>query len=834
MNGMFTDRVKKVMQVAREESVRLGNDYVGTEHLLLGLIKEGDGVAVTVMKNISIDLAQVTKSIEASITSSGGMMTVGQMLPFTPRAKKVLESAATEARNLSHKYIGTEHLLLALIRDTESSAFTALSVVGLEYDAIKDEIKNVLKGDTAPAQPGQPSGGRQATGVRKSRTPFLDHYGRNLNQAAKDGKLDPVIGREEEITRIIQILSRRKKNNPLLIGEPGIGKTAIVEGLAQMIIEKQIPQVLENKIVFSLDMASVVAGTKYRGQFEERLKSMITELSKNDDIIIFIDEIHTIVGAGGSEGSLDASNIFKPALARGELQCVGATTLDEYRKYFESDGALDRRFQTIMVEPPSVEDTIQILAGLQKSYEDHHSVTYTPKAIEEAAKQADRYISDRHLPDKAIDVIDEAGAKKRLNGLAIPSEIREIEAEIETTIAAKEKAVEDQNFEDAAKLRDKQDELKAKLETEKEEWRQSVTESRLIVDEETIAEVIASMTGIPLAKLEEKESKRLLNLEDQLRKRIIGQEEALTAISRSIRRSRAGLHNIRKPIASFIFLGPTGVGKTELAKALAIDMFNSEDALIRIDMSEYMEKFAASRLVGAPPGYVGYEEGGQLTEKVRKKPYSVILFDEIEKAHPDVFNILLQILDDGVATDSFGRHINFRNTIIIMTSNAGTRDATKKSLGFSKETQTSSYDVMKGRVMDELKKQFSPEFLNRIDETIVFRHLEKKDIRKIVDIRLDEVVDRLKEKDISVSISTSAADFLVEKGFDAELGARPLQRAIQRNLEDMLAEEFLFGNFNDNDTISVDSDGKELKVTRVESSDPKSDEPETEEPNTEG
>ena len=815
---MFTDRVKKVMQLAREESIRLSNDYVGTEHLLLGLIKEGDGVAVAVLKSLEIDLELVVRKIEDSITSSGGMMTAGQMLPFTPRAKKVLENAASEARNMSHKYIGTEHLLLSLIKDSESSASTALTVAGLEYEQIKDEIKQVLKGGgstSAPDEAGKT--GRKPTGTRKSRTPFLDHFGRNLNQAAKDGKLDPVIGREKEIERVIQILSRRKKNNPLLIGEPGIGKTAIVEGLAQKIIEKQIPQILEDKTVYSLDMASMVAGTKYRGQFEERIKSLITELSKNDDIIIFIDEIHTIVGAGGSEGSLDASNIFKPALARGEIQCIGATTLDEYRKYFESDGALDRRFQTITVDPPSVKETIMILKGLQKRYEDHHSVSYTERAIEEAAKLADRYISDRYLPDKAIDIIDEAGARKRLTGMAIPQDIRDMEGEIAETIIKKEDAVTEQNFEEAARLRDLQDELKLKLETEKENWHQAVIEKRLTVDEDTISEVIASMTGIPLVKLEEAESKRLLNLEGELRKKIIGQEEALTAVAKSIRRSRAGLHNIKKPIASFIFLGPNGVGKTELAKALAIDMFSSEDALIRIDMSEYMEKFAASRLVGAPPGYVGYEEGGQLTEKVRKKPYSVILFDEIEKAHPDVFNILLQILDDGVATDSFGRHINFRNTIIIMTSNAGTRDASKGGLGFTKSDGVSSYNIMKSRVLEELKKQFSPEFLNRIDETIVFKSLDKDDIKKIISIRLQEVVARLKEKEISIEISDKAKDFLVDKGFNAELGARPLQRAIQRNLEDMLAEEFLFGNFSENDSILVDSDGEELKVSRKES-----------------
>ena len=809
MNGMFTDRVKKVMQLARDEAVRLGNDYVGTEHLLLGMLKEGDGVGITVLKQLGANIQDLTKKIEESITASGGMMTVGQMLPFTPRAKKVLENASTEARNMSHKYVGTEHLLLALIRDTESSAAVVLIGSGFDYDQIKDEIKQVLKGSETTSA--KTSGAKTP---RKSRTPFLDHYGRNLNRAAKEGKLDPVIGREKEIERVIQILSRRKKNNPLLIGEPGIGKTAIVEGLAQKIVEKKIPQILEDKIVFSLDMASMVAGTKYRGQFEERIKTLITELTKNDDIIIFIDEIHTMVGAGGSEGSLDASNIFKPALARGEIQTVGATTLDEYRKYFESDGALDRRFQTIMVDPPSTDETIQILLGLRKSYEDHHKVTYTDKAVAEAVLLSDRYISDRFLPDKAIDVIDEAGARKRLSGMDIPLEIIEIEKEIEETIKAKEESVAKQNFEEAAKLRDKQDELKEKLETEKENWRQSVIEKRLIVDEDTISEVVSTMTGIPLARLEEQESQKLLHLEEELRKHIVGQEEALESVARSIRRSRAGLHNIKKPIASFIFLGPTGVGKTELAKALAIELFNSEDALIRIDMSEYMEKFAASRLVGAPPGYVGYEEGGQLTEKVRKKPYSVILFDEIEKAHPDVFNILLQVLDDGVATDSFGRHINFRNTIIIMTSNAGTRDASKGGLGFTKSDASTNYDAMKSKVLDELKHHFTPEFLNRIDETIVFSNLSKDDIRKIIDIRLDEVKERLQEKQLDVEFTEACREFLVEKGFDHELGARPLQRAIQRNLEDMMAEEFLMGTFAEGDSIKVDVIDDELKIIK--------------------
>jgi ATP-dependent Clp protease ATP-binding subunit ClpC len=806
---MFTDRVKKVMQIAREESVRLGNDYVGTEHLLLGLIKEGDGVAVAVLRSMGADMEDLASNIEKSITSTGGMMTIGQMLPFTPRAKKVLEIAANEARSMSHKYIGTEHLLLALMKDTESAAANALAAAGLEYEKIKEEIGKVLRG-------GETSGGVK----EKSKTPFLDHFGRDLTVMAKDGKLDPVIGREKEIERVVQILSRRKKNNPVLIGEPGIGKTAIVEGLAQKIIEKDIPQVLENKRVVNLDMASIVAGTKYRGQFEERLKSLMVELQKNENVIIFIDELHTIVGAGGSEGSLDASNIFKPALSRGEIQCVGATTLDEYRKYIEKDGALARRFQTIMVDPPNPSETIQILRGLRHKYEEHHKVSYSEKAIEAAVTLSERYISDRFHPDKAIDVIDEAGARKRLSSMEIPPEIRAMEKQITDVVRDKEKAVENQDFEKAADLRDKQDKLKGDLLEKKALWRKGLTQDRLLVDEATIVEVISTMTGIPLSRLEEEESKKLLHLEDELRKRVIGQDEALQSVARSIRRSRAGLHNMRRPIASFIFLGPTGVGKTELAKTLAEYLFSSEDSLVRIDMSEYMEKFAVSRLVGAPPGYVGYEEGGQLSEKVRKKPYSVVLFDEVEKAHPDVFNLLLQILDDGILTDSYGRHVNFKNTLIIMTSNAGTREVKKTGkVGFGKTTDITEYDAMKSKVMDELKRLFNPEFLNRVDETIVFKPLGREEISRIVDIRLRDVETRLVDRSVKLSFTQAARDIIVDKGFDQLLGARPLQRAIQRMVEDRLAEEFLANNFHDGDTILVDRLNDELVFTAVQAAD---------------
>jgi ATP-dependent Clp protease ATP-binding subunit ClpC len=707
---------------------------------------------------------------------------------------------------MSHKYIGTEHLLLALMKDTESSAANALAAAGLEYERVKDEINRVLRG-----------GETVGAAKEKSKTPFLDHFGRDLTAMARESKLDPVIGREKEIERVVQILSRRKKNNPVLIGEPGIGKTAIVEGLAQKIYEKSIPQVLENKRVINLDMASMVAGTKYRGQFEERLKALMVELQKNENIIIFIDELHTIVGAGGSEGSLDASNIFKPALSRGEIQCIGATTLDEYRKYIEKDGALARRFQTIMVDPPNVEETIQILSGLRHRYEDHHKVTYTEKAIDAAVKLSERYISDRFLPDKAIDVIDEAGARKRLSSMEIPSEIRDMEKEIGDVVKEKEKAVEQQEFERAAKLRDKQEKLKGTLLEKKALWRKSKAEERLLVDESTIAEVVSTMTGIPLSRLAEEETKKILHLEDELRKRVIGQDTALEAVARSIRRSRAGLHNIKRPIASFIFLGPTGVGKTELAKTLAEALFDTEDALVRIDMSEYMEKFAVSRLVGAPPGYVGYEEGGQLTEKIRKKPYSVILLDEIEKAHPDVFNILLQILDDGILTDSYGRHVNFRNTIIIMTSNVGTRDVKKTgTVGFGKTSTSTDYETMKSKVLDELKRIFNPEFLNRVDESIVFYPLSKKEISQIVEIQLKDVQNRLIDRNIHLLISQQVKDYIVDQGFDPVLGARPLRRAIQRLVEDRLAEEFLNDRFHDGDSIRLDLENDQIVFSKEE------------------
>lgn len=802
MNGMFTDRVKKVMQLAREESVRLGNDYVGTEHLLLGLIREGEGVAIAVLKNLSVDLEELSRDIERSINTSGGMMTIGQMIPFTPRAKKVLEVAAQEARTMGHRYIGTEHLLLALLKDNESAAANALATVQVEYDGVKEEIDNVLNGNaSASTEPDE------NTSKKKSKTPFLDHFGKDLTMAAKEGRLDPIIGRADEIERIVQILSRRKKNNPVLIGEPGVGKTAIVEGLAQQIVDKKTPEVLEDKKVVVLDMASIVAGTKYRGQFEERLKALMVELQKNRDIIIFIDELHTIVGAGGSEGSLDASNIFKPALSRGELQCIGATTLDEYRKYIEKDGALERRFQTVMVEQPSVEESIEIMRGLRPKYESHHKVTYTNDALTQAAVLSQRYMNDRSLPDKAIDILDEAGARVRLSSMETPPELNDKEGELDRIMLEKEQSVENQDYEKAASLRDQQDTLREQITQLKEEWRERKKSERLVVSEQDIRDVISKMTGIPLTRMGDEETKRLLNLEGELRNRVISQEKALKAIAQSIRRSRAGIHNTKRPMGSFMFLGPTGVGKTELAKALSEALFGSDDAMVRIDMSEYMEKFTVSRLIGAPPGYVGYDEqGGQLTEKVRKRPYSVVLLDEIEKAHPDVFNILLQILDDGQLTDSYGRKVNFKNTIIIMTSNLGAKFIKRNSgMGFVKESDHKEHERIEAIINEEVKRFFNPEFINRIDDLLVFKPLNKEDLLQVVDILLKDLQLRLDEKNVTLTLTPDAKQVIVDKGYDPMLGARPMSRSIQKLLEDDLAEGFLQGRFPEGAEILVDA-----------------------------
>lgn len=828
MNGMFTDRVKKVMQLAREESVRLGNDYVGTEHLLLGLIREGEGVAITVLKNLNVDLGELSRDIERSITATGSMMTIGQMIPFTPRAKKVLEVAAQEAANMGHRYIGTEHLLLALMKDNESAAANALATVSVEYAKVKEEIERVLNGSSGASSSVAPDSEEAKDSKKKSKTPFLDHFGRDLTEVAKTGELDPIIGRSEEIERIIQILSRRKKNNPCLIGEPGVGKTAIVEGLAQAIVQKKIPEILEDKRVVTLDMASIVAGTKYRGQFEERLKALMVELQKNRDVIIFIDELHTIVGAGGSEGSLDASNIFKPALARGDLQCIGATTLDEYRKFIEKDGALERRFQTILVDPPSVTETLQIMKGLRPKYENHHKVTYTDDALESAVQLSERYMSDRALPDKAIDILDEAGARVRLTSLEIPPEMRAKETDLDVIIKNKEDAVENQDYEKAAKLRDEQDTLKAEIAEMKVKWREDRKQELLIVNQDHIREVISKMTSIPLTRMADSEIHKVLNLEDELRKRVIGQEAALKSISKAIRRSRAGIHNTSRPMGSFMFLGPTGVGKTELAKALTHSLFENDDAMIRIDMSEYMEKFSVSRLIGAPPGYVGYDEqGGQLTEKVRKKPYSIILLDEIEKAHPDVFNILLQILDDGILTDSYGRRVNFKNTIIIMTSNVGAKYLRRGTgMGFAKATDEAEYDRMDRQIRDEIKRVFNPEFINRVDDLVIFRSLNEEDLVEVVDIQLDDLQKRLEERQVILEVDDAAKAHIIKEGYDPMLGARPLARSIQNLVEDELAESFLNGNILNKSVVKVGKSEKGLtfsselrKDLQMESSD---------------
>jgi ATP-dependent Clp protease ATP-binding subunit ClpC len=803
MNEMFTERARKAIEYARDEAARLKHDYIGTEHLLLGLIRLGEGTAAEILQNIGVELSELKKSVEDIVQPSGGTLQMGQ-LPLTARAKKTLEISGNEARAIRSKDIDTEHILLALLKDEEGVAAQVLSMYDIDYKEVYEELRNI--------QSGKPSSfGKKR---RKSKTPALDHFGRDLTELARRDKLDPIIGREDEIERVSQILSRRKKNNPVLIGEPGVGKTAIAEGLAQKIVEGKVPQTLEDRRIVTLDMASLVAGTKYRGQFEERLKAVMNEILNSQDVIIFIDELHTIVGAGGAEGSLDASNIFKPALSRGELQCIGATTLNEYRKYIEKDGALERRFQTVMVNPPTTEDTMKILKGLRSRYEEHHKIIITDESIEAAVKLSDRYISGKFQPDKAIDVVDETGSRAHLNAFTKPDSFGKLEDEIVDLSKEKDTAVKGQEFEKAAQLRDSLKFKKEKLERLKKEWEEKRANQKVEIKAEDIATVISKMTGIPLFKLEEKESQKLLRMEKELAKRIVGQDEPIAAIAKAIRRTRAGLKDPHKPIGSFIFLGPTGVGKTELAKVLAEFLFEDEESLVRIDMSEYMEKFAVSRLIGAPPGYVGYEEGGQLTEKVRRKPYSVVLLDEIEKAHPEVFNILLQMLDEGQLTDSFGRKIDFRNTVVIMTSNMGTRQArVGKSLGFQKDDAKTDYESMKGRIMEELKRTFNPELLNRIDETIIFHPLTREHILEIIDILLEDVEKRLKDKGIVFDLTDSARNFLADKGFDLNFGARPLKRAIQRYLEDPLAEEILKGDYSGNCKVEIYHQAKDDKLS---------------------
>jgi len=795
MFDKFTERAKKVINLAREEAARLGHDYIGTEHLLLGLIKEGGGVATAVLENLGLDLERIKLEVEKSINMGGGTLTLGEV-PFTPRAKKVLELAVEEAQALGHNYIGTEHILLGLIREGEGVASRVLERFNLRIDKTREMTIYLLGGNLPKYMHTQ----------AKSATPTLDAFGRDLTQLAREGKLDPVIGRENEIERVIQILCRRTKNNPVLIGEPGVGKTAIAEGLAQKIVSGNVPELLLGKRIVTLDLAAVVAGTKYRGEFEERLKTVMQEIKQAaSSIILFIDELHTLVGAGAAEGAIDASHMLTPALARGEVQCIGATTMDEYRKYIEKDGALERRFQSIKVEAPNPEEAILILKGLRDRYEAHHRVHFTDEALLAAVRLSDRYISGRLLPDKAIDVMDEAGARARLSSAVLPPDLKKIEHEIETVTKEKEAAIKDQEFERAANLRDKIKDLRQRKEEKKRVWEQTRNQNVVSVTEEDIATVISKWTGVPVFKLEEKESAKLLRMEAELHKRIVGQEEAISAVSRSIRRSRAGVADPKRPIGSFIFLGPTGVGKTEMARALAEFLFEDENTLIRIDMSEYMEKFAVSRLVGAPPGYIGHDEGGQLTEKVRRNPYSVILFDEVEKAHPDVFNILLQVLEDGRLTDNNGRVVDFKNTVVIMTSNIGARliDKGAQSLGFQPATSEIQHQGMRDKIMGEVKKVFNPEFLNRVDEVVVFHNLERSHLEEIIDIQLNRVNARLAEKDIAMQVGADIKEFLIEKGFNPQMGARPLKRAIQRMVEDPIAELILKNEVKSGDVITT-------------------------------
>jgi len=799
MEGNFSNRVQDVIRLSREEAVRLGHDYIGTEHLLLGIIREGEGIAVKILRNLGCDLYRLKKAIEDTVRSSGGTLTIGN-IPLTKQAEKVLKITYLEAKLYKSDVIGTEHLLLSLLRDDDNIAAQILHQFNIHYDVVRNELDNIISGKpsspvSAPASIKKPE---------KSKTPVLDNFGRDLTKLALEDKLDPIIGREREIERVAQVLSRRKKNNPVLIGEPGVGKTAIAEGLALRIVQKKVSRVLHDKRVVTLDLAALVAGTKYRGQFEERMKAVLNELEKARDVILFIDELHTIVGAGGASGSLDASNMFKPALARGDLQCIGATTLDEYRQYIEKDGALDRRFQKIMVDPTTVDETIQILKNIKHKYEEHHNVRYTDKALEAAVRLSDRYITDRYLPDKAIDVMDESGSRVHLSHIVVPKEILQLEEEVEKIKQTKNQVVKSQNFEEAARLRDLEKKLTSDLEIAKREWELKVNDLVYEVTEDDIADVVAMMTGIPVNKIAQSESEKLLKMEDALKEQIVGQDEAIEKLCKAIRRTRAGLKDPNRPIGSFIFLGPTGVGKTEMAKALARYLFDSEDALVRIDMSEYMEKFTVSRLIGAPPGYVGYEEGGQLTEKVRRKPYSVVLLDEIEKAHPDVFNILLQVLDDGILTDGLGRRVDFKNTILIMTSNIGARDIKKTgTFGFGESTTKDKYEAMKGTIEEALKRVFNPEFLNRIDDTIVFHHLEREHIMEIIDIQTKNLVKRLGHMGITIDLTKSAKQFLTDKGYDPVFGARPLRRAIQKYLEDPFAEEMLKGKFTQGSKIKV-------------------------------
>lgn len=833
MEAKFSPRVKDVITYSREEALRLGHNYIGVEHLLLGIIREGEGTAIKILEKLNVDLSRLRKTVESSIKTVNGKNPVKGNIPLVKQAEKILKITYLEAKIFKSPIIGTEHLLLSILKDDDNVATRAIHSFNVDYDMAKEEFETILTDDvdfgspraefpSSSSEEGEDedrsfsSGSTGKKGESKSKTPVLDNFGRDLTKMAEDNKLDPIVGRDKEIERVSQILSRRKKNNPILIGEPGVGKSAIAEGLALRIIQKKVSRVLFGKRIVTLDIASLVAGTKYRGQFEERMKAVMNELEKSPDVILFIDEIHTIVGAGGASGSLDASNMFKPALARGEIQCVGATTLDEYRQHIEKDGALERRFQKVIVEPTSAEETKQILINIKDKYEDHHSVSYTDAALDACVNLTVRYITDRHLPDKAIDALDEVGSRVHLTNIHVPQEILEIEEDVEEIKEKKNHVVRSQKYEEAAKLRDEERQLLEKLEAAKRKWEDEAKNHRETVTVEHVEEVVAMMTGIPVQRVASKESERLTSMETNLEGRVIGQDMAIKKVTTAIKRNRAGLKDPNKPIGSFIFLGPTGVGKTQLAKELAKYLFDSEEALIRIDMSEYMEKFAVSRLIGAPPGYIGYEEGGQLTEKVRRRPYSIILLDEIEKAHPDVFNLLLQALDDGQMTDSLGRKIDFRNSIIIMTSNIGARQLADfgTGVGFGTAAKTGAVkDDKKGVIESALKKAFAPEFLNRIDDVVVFNSLDRAHIHEIIDLELSKLFDRIEKLGYNIKLSEAAKDFIADKGFDQKYGARPLKRAIQKYLEDPLADLIITTNLEEGDEVKVDFDAKKEQIT---------------------